>query len=115
MKETWNSRRAELAAQAFSGGRDSLKRNIIGFCSSRQYIVVTYNADVDQIDIEEEDNLSNSEYTITDLENVEDAGMFSTANDYAREDDDNLATKNISQQCALSALIQTKHSQQRDP
>ena len=47
-------------------------------------------ADVNQIDTEE-DNLINSDDTIADPD--EDAGIFSIANDYTREDENTLAEK----------------------
>ena len=49
-------------------------------------------ADVDQVDIEE-DNLSNSDDTIVELDEVDDAGIFSIANDYTSEDENTLAEK----------------------
>ena len=43
----------------------------------------------------EEDNQINSDYTIADLDDDDDAGIFSIAKDYTSEDDDILAEENI--------------------
>ena len=49
-------------------------------------------ADVDQVDIEE-DNLINSDDTTADTDEDDDAGIFSIANDYTSEDENTLAKK----------------------
>ena len=49
-------------------------------------------ADVDQVDIEE-DNLINSDDTTADTDEDDDAGIFSIANDYTSEDENTLAEK----------------------
>ena len=49
-------------------------------------------ADVDQVDIEE-DNLSNSSDTIADPDEDDDAGIFIISNDYTSEDENTLAEK----------------------
>ena len=53
--------------------------------------VVTYDADVDQVDIEEEDHLNNRDDAIIELDDEDDDGNFSIANDYTNEDNDTLA------------------------
>ena len=66
--------------------------------------VVTYDADVDQVDIEEDDHLNNSDNAIIDSDNDdEDAGIFSIANDYLSEDDDTLADQQ-KEESTLSAV-----------
>ena len=52
-----------------------------------------YEADVDQFDIEEEYHLNNSDDTFIELDDDDDAGIFSIASDYPSEDDDTLADK----------------------
>ena len=49
-------------------------------------------ADVDQVDIEE-DNLINSDDTTADTDEDDDAGIFSIANDYISEDENTVADK----------------------
>ena len=48
-------------------------------------------ADVDQVI--EEDNLISSDDTIAELDEEDDAGIFSIANDYSSEDENTLAKK----------------------
>ncbi|CAI5745402.1 unnamed protein product [Peronospora destructor] len=75
-----------------SGGGTRSSKNRFGSCSSRvDANVVTYDADVDQVDIDEEDHLNNSDDAIIDSDDDDDAGIFSIVNDYASEEEDNLA------------------------
>ena len=69
------------------GGNRSCK-NRSWFCSSN---VVTYDADADQVDIEDEDHLNNSDESMIESYDDEDAGIFIITNDYSSEDDDTLA------------------------
>ena len=72
-------------------GNRSIK-NRSDSCSSRvDATVVTYNADVDQVDIDEDDHLNNSDDTTIKSDDDDDAGIISIANDYSSEDDDTLA------------------------
>ena len=69
-----------------------MSKNRSGSCSSRvDANVVTYDADVDQVDIEEEDHLNNSDEAINESDDDADVGIFSIGNDYSSEDDDTLA------------------------
>ena len=71
------------------GGIRSSK-NRSSSCSSRVKVFDDANvANVDQVDIEEE-NLINSDDTIADPDEDDDAGIFSIANDYASEDENTL-------------------------
>ena len=73
------------------GRKDCSSKNRSGSCSSRvDANVVTYDADVDQVDIEEEDHLNNGDDAIIESDDDDDAGIFSIANDYSSEDDDTL-------------------------
>ena len=72
------------------GGIRSSK-NRSSSCSSRVKVFDDANvANVDQVDIEEE-NLINSDDTIADPDEDDDAGIFSIANDYTSEDENTLA------------------------
>ena len=69
------------------GGTRSSK-NRFGSCSSRvDANVVTYDADVDQVDIDEEQHLNNSGNAIIDSDDDDDAGIFSIVNDSSREEE----------------------------
>ena len=73
-----------------SGGFSRAK-NHSGSCSSRVEVLDDANvADVDQVDIEE-DNLINSDDTVADPDEDDDATIFSIANDYTSEDENTLA------------------------
>ena len=75
------------------GGRVRSRKNRYGSCSSRVDIIDDANvADVDQIDIEAGD-LSVSNDTIAAPDEVDDAGVFSIANDNTNEDENTLAEK----------------------
>ena len=70
-------------------------KNRSGSCSSRVEVFDDANvAVVDQVDIEEE-NLINSDDTIADPDEDDDACIFSIANDYTSEDENTLAEKMI--------------------
>ena len=72
------------------GARSSKNRS--GSCSSRvDTNVVTFDADVDQVDIDEENHLNNSGSAIIDSDNDDDAGIFSIVNDCSSKEEDNLA------------------------
>ena len=74
------------------GGRDSLEQNRFGSCSSRvDANAVTYDADVDNLDIEEEHHPNYSGSAIIDSDDADDAGIFSIINDNASEREDTLA------------------------
>ena len=63
------------------GGGTLSSKNRSGFCSPRvDANVVAYDAD-DQVDIDKEDHLNNSDNSIIDLDDDDDAGIFSIAND----------------------------------
>ena len=67
-------------------------KNCSGSCLSRvDANVVTYDADVNLVDIEEKDHLNNSDDVIIEPDDNEYAGLFSIANDDSSEDDDTLA------------------------
>ena len=71
---------------------ESLEQNRSGSCSLRvDANVVTYDADVDQVDIEKDGHLNISDDAIIELDDDEDAGIFIIANDYSNENDDTLA------------------------
>ena len=75
------------------GGTRSSK-NRSGSRSSRvDAIVVTYDADVDQVYIEEDGHLNISDDAIIESDDDDDAGIFSIANEYSSEDDNTLADK----------------------
>ena len=81
------------------GGRICSSKNHSGSCSSRVKVLDDANvADVDQIDIEA-DNLSNSDDTIVELDEVDDAGIFSIANDYTSEDE-NITERSLKKRMA---------------
>ena len=70
------------------GIRSSKKRS--GSCSSRVKVIDEANdTDVELIDIED-NKLSNSDDTIADSDEDDNASIFSTSNEYASEDDDTL-------------------------
>ena len=99
------------------GARSSKNRS--GSCSSRvDANVVTYDADVDQVDIEEDDHLNNSDDAIIESDDDDDAGIFSIANDCSSEDDDTLADEQKEEelflQLALCELNKTMSRQQND-
>ena len=72
------------------GGVRSSK-NLSGSFSSRVEILDDANiVDLDLIDIDE-DSLNNSDDAIADPDEHDDAGIFSIANDYTREDENSLA------------------------
>ena len=74
------------------GGRTRSSENRSGSYSSRvDANVVTYDADVDNVDIDEEHHLNNSGNAITDSDDDDDAGIFSIVNDSSSEEDENLA------------------------
>ena len=65
-------------------------KNCSGSFSSRVEVIDVANiAEVDQIDIEADD-LSNSDDTIADPDEDDDAGIFSIANDYNSEEENTL-------------------------
>ena len=83
------------------GGTRSSKNRSVS-CSSRvDANVVTCDADVDQVDINEEHHLSNSDNAIIDSD--DDAGIFSIANNYLSEDDTILADEQ-KEESTLSAV-----------
>ena len=72
------------------GGRICSSKKHSGSCSSRVKVLDDANvADVDQINIEEDD-ISNSDDPIADPNEDADAGIFSIANDYISEDENTL-------------------------
>ena len=74
------------------GGGTRSSKNRFGSCSSRvDANVVTYDADVDQVDIDEESHFNNSDNAIIDSDDDDDAGIFSIVNDSSSEEDENLA------------------------
>ena len=76
------------------GGGTRSRKYRSGSCSSRADAdVVTYDAYVDQVDIEEEDYINNSDGAIIESDYNDDAGIFSITNDYSSEDDDTLAAE----------------------
>ena len=75
------------------GGGIRSSKNRSDSCSIRVEVIDDANvADVDQIDIEADD-LSNSENTIAEPDEDDDAGIFSIANEYISEDENTLAEK----------------------
>ena len=95
------------------GGGTRSSKNRSGSCSSRvDANVVTYDADVDQVDIDEEDHLNNSGNAITDSDDDDDAGIFSIANDYPSEDDTILADEQ-KEESTLSA-VRTRRTEQNN-
>ena len=73
------------------GGGIRSSKNRSGSCSSRVEVLDDANVtDVDHIDIEA-DGHSNSDDTIAELDEDEDAGIFSIVNDYTSEDEDTFA------------------------
>ena len=75
---------AHLVCDSNSRGRVRSSKNRSGSCLSRVKVIDDANvADVDQIDIEA-DYLSNSDDTIADPDEDDDAGIFSIANDHQR-------------------------------
>ena len=62
-----------------------------------------YDADVDQVDIEEEDHLNNSDDAIIESDHDDDAGIFSIDNDSSREADGTLADEQ-KEEMTLSAV-----------
>ena len=88
------------------GGNRSCK-NRSWFCSSN---VVTYDADVDQVDVKEEDHLNNSDGSMIESYNNDDAGIFSIANYYPSEDDNILADEQ-KEESTLSAA-RTRRAEQ---
>ena len=91
------------------GGGTRSSKNRSGSCSSRvDANVVTYDADVDHVDIEEYDHLNNSDDAIIESDDDDDAGIFSIANDYSSEEDDVLADEQKEER-TLSA-VRTKRT-----
>ena len=74
--------------------------------------VATYDADVDQVDIDEEDHLNNIDNAIFDLDDDDDAGIFSIVNDYSSEDDTILADEQ-KEESTLSAF-RTRRAEQNN-
>ena len=73
------------------GGGTRPSKHRSGSCSSlADANVVTYDVDVDQIDVEE-DHLHNNNEVISGSDDDDDAGIFSSANGYSSEDEDTLA------------------------
>ena len=74
------------------GVRTRSRKKRSGSCSSRvDANVITYDADVDQVYIEEDGHLNISDDAIIESDDDDDAGIFSIANDYSSEDDDTIA------------------------
>ena len=93
------------------GARSSKNRS--GSCSSRvDANVVTYDADVDQVDIEEDGYLNNSDDAIIESDDEDDSGIFSIANDYSSEDDDTLADEQKEER-TLTA-VRTRRTEQNN-
>ena len=68
--------------QRWGGARSSKNRS--GSCASRvDANAVTYDADIDQVDIEEEYHLNNSNDANIDSDDDDDADIFSIADDYS--------------------------------
>ena len=64
----------------------------------------TFDADVDQVDIGEEDHLDNSDNDIIESDDGDDAGIFNIANDCSSEDDDTIADEQKATK-TLSAVL----------
>ena len=93
------------------GGGTRSRKNRSGSCSSRvDANFVTYDADVDQVDIDEEDHLNNSDNAIIDSDDDDDAGISSIVNDYPSEDDTILADEQ-KEESTLSA-VRTRRTEQ---
>ena len=93
-------------------GTRSSKNRSGSFSSRVDANVVSYDADVDQVDIEEEDHLNNSNDSIIESDDDDDAGIFSIANDYSSEDDDTLAGEHKEER-TLSA-VRTRRTEQNN-
>ena len=74
--------------------------------------VVTYDADVDQVDIEEEDHLNNRDDAIIESGDDYDAGIFSIAKDYSSKDYDTL-TDEQKEEMTLSTVC-TRQTEQNN-
>ena len=84
-----------------------------GSCSSRvDAKVITYDADVHQVDIEEEDPFNNSDGSIIESDDDTDAGIFSITNDYSSDDNDTLADEKKEKR-SLSA-VRTSQTEQNN-
>ena len=82
---------AHLECDSGSRGGIRSSKNRSGSCSSRVEVLDDANGtDVDHIDIEA-DGRSNSDDTIAELDEDDDAGIFSIVNDYTSEDEDTFA------------------------
>ena len=74
------------------GGGTRSSKNRFGSLQSRvDANVVTYDSDVGQVDIDEENHINNSDNAIIDSDDDDDAGIFSIVHDCSSEEDDNLA------------------------
>ena len=76
------------------GGGTRSSKNLFGSCLSRvDANVVTYDADIDQVEEEEEVHLNKCDGVIITSDDDDDAGSFSIANDYSSKNDDTLANE----------------------
>ena len=73
------------------GGTRSSKNRSISRSLRVNANVVTYDADVDQVDIKEDDHLNNSDEAIIESDDDDDAGIPSITNKYSSDNDELLA------------------------
>ena len=86
-----------------NGGGTRSSKSLSGSCSlCVNDTVVTYDTDVDQVDIDEDEHLNNCDDTIIDSDDDDDAVIFIIVNDYPSEDDETLADEQ-EEEMSLSA------------